>query len=49
MKQNIKKIIALNVIIIAVMVLCYSEGFLNLRPWDESILRAGMSLFMGIA
>lgn len=49
MKNNIKKIIVLNIIIIAVMVICYSEGFLDLRPWDESILRAGMSIFMGIA
>ena len=31
------------------MVACYSEGFLCLRPWDESILRAGMSIFAGIA
>ncbi len=49
MKQNIRKLILLNFIIIATMVICYSEGFLHLRPQDESILRAGMSIFMGIA
>ena len=49
MKQKIKRLLALNIGIVAAMIICYSEGFLNLRPWDASIVRAGMSIFMGIA
>ena len=49
MRKNFFKILLLNCIIVMMVVLCYSEGFLNLRPSDESILRAGMSIFVGIA
>ena len=44
------KIIILNILIVAIAVLCYSPGFLNLRPTDDSIFRAGMSVmaFLGL-
>ncbi len=49
MKNKYIKMLLLNIIIIAMVVLCYSEGFLNLRPSDDSIFRAGMSIFTGFA
>ncbi len=41
--------VILNLTIVLLMVVCYSEGFLGLRPTDASIFRAGMSIFMAIA
>ncbi len=49
MKNRFLKILGLNLAIILLAVFCYSEGFLGLRPSDESILRAGMSIFVGIS
>ena len=49
MKKNFFKILLLNFCIVLTVVLCYSEGLLNLRPTDASLLRAGMSIFVGIA
>ena len=46
--NNIKKIIGLNLGIIIAAVIAYSPGFLNLRPSDESILRAGFSILIAI-
>ena len=46
---NIKKIIGLNIAIILTAVIAYSPGFFNLRPSDESIFRAGMSILIAIA
>ncbi len=49
MNHKFFKVIILNLVIILTMVVCYSEGFLGLRPSDASIFRAGMSIFMAIA
>ena len=49
MRNTYVKMFILNILIVLAVVVCYSEGFLNLRPWDVSILRAGMSIFVGIA
>lgn len=49
MNNKYVKILFLNIAIIVTMIVCYSEGFLELRPWDASILRAGMAIFMAIA
>lgn len=49
MNNRFMKVALLNMVIILAMILCYSEGFLGLRPTDESIFRAGMSIFLGIA
>ena len=46
--NNIKKIFGLNIGIILTAIICYSPGFLNLRPSDGSILRAGMSIIIFI-
>ncbi len=44
------KVFLLNFTIVIVSIVCYSPGFMNLRPSDESIFRAGMSImiFLGI-
>ena len=42
------KMILLNLAIIAGAILFYSEGFLGLRPWDASILKAGFSILCGL-
>ena len=42
------KIFFLNFIIIAVTIVCYSPGLLNLRPSDDSIFRAGMSIMIAL-
>ncbi len=49
MSNKYIKLFLLNIIIVAVVVFTYSEGFLDLRPTDESIIRAGMSIFIAIA
>ena len=49
MSKKYLKMIILNLAIVLSAVFCYSEGFLALRPWDASILRAGMSIFVAIA
>ncbi|MBR1634380.1 MAG: hypothetical protein IJ682_04860 [Lachnospiraceae bacterium] len=49
MTKKYLKMIILNLAIVLSAVFCYSEGFLALRPWDASILRAGMSIFVAIA
>ncbi len=49
MNNKYVKVVILNLVIILTMVVCYSEGFLGLRPTDPSIFRAGMSIFMAIA
>ena len=49
MNYKYVKTAILNIVIILTMIICYSEGFLGLRPTDASILRAGMSIFMAIA
>lgn len=49
MKNKYLKLIILNIVIVAVMIFAYSDGFLALRPTDESILRAGMAIFLAIA
>lgn len=49
MKNDSKRILAflgLTILLAMVVVISYSEGFLALRPTDESILRAGLSLFI---
>ena len=46
--KNIKKIILLNAVIVVVAVVCYSQGFMNLRPTDDSIFRAGMSIMVAL-
>ncbi len=43
---KILKVIALNGAVVAAAVLCYSPGLLALRPSDESIFRAGLSILM---
>ena len=49
MDNKIIKMAILNIVIVAVAVLAYSEGFLALRPGDASILRAGMAIFIAVA
>ena len=44
--KNKEKIVILNILIIIVAIVCYSPGILNLRPSDDSIFRAGMSIMM---
>ena len=44
--NKIIKLLILNITVIILSVVCYSQGYLNLRPSDESILRAGMSIIM---
>lgn len=44
--KKYRNIIILNIIIVFCAVVCYSPGFLNLRPTDEGIFRAGMSILM---
>ena len=46
--NNVKKIFGLNIGIILTAIICYSPGFLNLRPADESIFKAGMSIVIFI-
>lgn len=49
MKNGSKRVLAflgLTVVLSLIVVVSYSEGFLALRPTDESILRAGLSLFI---
>ena len=43
------KIAALNIGIAITAIVCYSPGLLALRPGDGSILRAWLSIFIGIA
>ena len=49
MRNKFFKMLLLNCGIVLSVILCYSEGFLALRPTDASIFRAGMSIFVGIA
>lgn len=42
------RIILFDVFMAAVIVALYSPGMLNLRPSDPSLLRAGLSVFLGI-
>lgn len=46
--KKYRNIVILNIIIILCAVVCYSPGFLCLRPSDIGIFRAGMSIIMGI-
>lgn len=46
--KNIWKLILLNSILVAAAVLTYSKGFLALSPADPSILRAGLSILIGL-
>lgn len=43
------KIAFLNIAIVVITVIGYSPGLLNLRPGDPSILKAGISIILGIA
>lgn len=45
-KDNIIKVVILNFIIIITAIVAYSPGLLNLRPGDDSIFRAGMSIII---
>ena len=47
--KNIIKIILLNLSIVIAGILLYSDGFLGLRPGDDSILRAGLSIIFAIS
>ena len=49
MKKNFKKVIALNLAIVVLAVVCYSDSLLGLRVSDPSILRAGLSILAGLA
>ena len=46
--KNFLKILLLNIGIIIAAILTYSNGFLGLRPTDDSILRAGFSILIGL-
>ena len=42
------KIILLNLAIVVLAVVGYADGLLGLRPWDPSLLRAGLSILLGL-
>lgn len=42
--RNMIKNIVLDTVLAIALIICYSPGLLNLRPSDESILRAGLSI-----
>lgn len=44
--KRISRFLGLTAILVLVVIFSYSEGFLALRPSDESIIRAGLSLFI---
>ena len=48
MKKNYKKVIALNLAIVVAAVFCYSDSLLGLRVGDPSILKAGLSILIGL-
>ena len=46
--KSFGKMLLLNLTIIIVAVVCYSDGLLKLRPSDPSIIRAGLSIIIGL-
>lgn len=42
--KELIRIIVLDLLVAVVLIVCYSPGFLDLRPSDYSILRAGLSI-----
>lgn len=43
-----KKTLLRNIGLAVLAVIIYSPGLLNLRPWDDSILRAALSISLGV-
>ena len=46
--KNTWKLLLLNLALVATAIFCYSKGFLGLSPADPSILKAGMSILIGL-
>ena len=46
--KNIWKLLLLNLSLAAAAILCFSKGFLALSPADPSILKAGLSILIGL-
>ena len=46
--KNFWKLLILNISLVVIAVLTYSGGFLALRPTDPSLLRAGLSILIGL-
>ena len=46
--KNFWKLLLLNLSLVVIAVLTYSSGFLALRPTDPGLLRAGLSILIGL-
>lgn len=44
----IRKVFIANIVLAVIAIVLYSPGLLNLRPWDDSILRAALSISLGV-